>query len=159
MGNPSRKPSRKGRRCKTNLCVRQVFSFTQALMETVQTLFRQKYVHMGIDHAAGILVARWMGLLQLDKVMEGSRRMGEIIRTHGLKLHLSDPTELKVLKASVQNYLIGEAFPEAERAGLEKIAVLTSHHVFTRATVENVNGQSGSNQLNATFCNREQCYA
>ncbi len=42
-------------------------------MKTVQTLFEQKYVHIGIDHAAGILVARWIGFLQLDEVMEGCR--------------------------------------------------------------------------------------
>jgi len=144
----------------TNLPVKRAFSFTKSLMETVQTIFEQKYVHMGIDHAAGILVARWMGFLQLDEVMEGCRVMGEVIRTHQLKRHLSDHTELKVLKASVQNYLIGEAFPEAERAGLEKIAVLTSHDVFTQATVENVNGQSGSNRLKiAIFPSREECYA
>ena len=129
-------------------------------METVQTLFRQKYVHVGIDQAAGILIVKWIGFLQLDEVMEGSRVMSDVIRTHQLKLHLSDHTELKVLKASVQNYLIGEAFPNYQRAGLERIAVLSSGDVFTQATVENVNGQSGSNQLQiAIFPNREACYA
>jgi hypothetical protein len=129
-------------------------------METVRTLFEQQYVHVGIDHTAGILIAKWIGFLQLDEVMESCRVMNDAIRTHGLKLHLSDHTELKVLKASVQNYLIGEAFPEAERFGLERIAVLNPYDVFTQATVENVNGQSESGRLKiATFSTREACYA
>jgi len=129
-------------------------------METVQPLFQQKYVHLGIDHPAGIIVAKWIGFLQLDEVMEGCRALGAAIRTHQIKLHLSDHTELKLLKASVQNYLIGEAFPEAERSGVEKVAVLTSHDVFTQATVQNVNGQSESSRLKiATFPTREACYA
>ncbi len=129
-------------------------------METVRTLFEQQYVHVGIDPAAGILIAKWTGFLQLDEVMESCRVMNDAIRTHGLKLHLSDHTELKVLKASVQNYLIGEAFPEAERFGLERIAVLNSYDVFTQATVENVNGQSESGRLKiATFPSWQACYA
>ncbi len=129
-------------------------------METVRTLFEQPYVHLGIDHAAGILVARWIGFLQLDEVMKGCRVLADAIRTHQIRLHLSDHTELKVLKASVQNYLIGEAFPQAERFGLERIAVLNSYDVFTQATVENVNGQSASGRLKiATFSTREACYA
>ena len=143
-----------------SLCVKRAFSSTGALMETVQTIFEQKYVHVGIDHAAGILTARWIGFLQLDEVMEGSRVMGDAIRTHGLKRYLSDHTELKVLKASVQNYLIGEAFPNYQRAGLERVAVLSSGDVFTQATVENVNGQVTSNRLKfAVFPTREACYA
>jgi hypothetical protein len=129
-------------------------------METVQTLYQQKYVHIGIDHTAGIIVARWIGFLQLDELMEGSRVLGEAIRTHQLKRYLSDHTELKLLKANVQNYLIGEAFPDYQRAGLQKVAVLSSSDVFTQATVDNVNGQAESNQLKfATFTNREECYA
>jgi hypothetical protein len=67
-------------------------------METFQTLFEQKYLHLSIDLAAGILVAQWMGFLQLNEVMEGCRVMSHAIRTHGLKLHLSDHTELKSLR-------------------------------------------------------------
>jgi hypothetical protein len=59
-------------------------------METVQTFFKQRYVHIGIDHAAGILVARWIGFLQLDEVIDGCRVIADAIRTHQLKLHLSD---------------------------------------------------------------------
>ncbi len=129
-------------------------------METVQTLFEQKYVHIGIDHLTGILVARWIGFLQLDEVMEGSRVMGDAIRAHGLKLYLSDHTELKLLRASVQNYLISEAFPGYQRAGLQRVAVLSSGDVFTQATVKNVNGQVESNRLRfAVFSTREACYA
>jgi hypothetical protein len=129
-------------------------------METVQTILQQKYVHVVVDQATGILIAEWTGFLQLNEVMECCHVMNDAIHTHGLKLHLSDHTELKVLKASVQNYLIGEAFPEAERAGLKKIAVLTSHDVFTQATVENVNGQSESSRLKiATFKTHGDCYA
>ncbi len=129
-------------------------------METVQTLFQQKYVHVGIDHAVGIIVVKWVGFLQLEEVMEGSRVLGEAIRTYGLKRYLSDHTDLKLLKASVQNYLIGEAFPDYQRAGLQRVAVLASGDVFTQATVENVNGQVESNGLKfAVFPTREACYA
>ncbi len=129
-------------------------------METVQTLFEQKYVHVGIDHAAGIIVVKWVGFLQLDEVMEGCRVMTDAIRTYGLKRYLSDHTDLKLLKASVQNYLIGEAFPAYQRAGLERVAVLSSGDVFTQATVENVNGQVESERLRfAVFPTREACYA
>ena len=126
----------------------------------IQTIFQQKYVHIGIDHAAGIVVAKWTGFLQLDDVMEGCRVMGDAIHKHGLKRYLSDQTELKVLKASIQNYLIGEVFPDFQRAGLERVAVFSSDDVFTQATVENVNGQVESNRLRfATFTTWEACYA
>ncbi len=129
-------------------------------METVQTIFAQKYVHVGIDHGAGIIVVKWVGFLQLDEVMEGCRVMTDAIRTYALKRYLSDHTELKLLKASVQNYLIGEAFPNYQRAGLQRVAVLSSGDVFTQATVENVNGQAESDRLRfAVFPTREACYA
>ena len=129
-------------------------------MEPLQTLFQRKYAQISIDHAAGIVIAKWIGFLQLDEVMEGCRVMTEAIRTYGLKRYLSDHTELKLLKASVQNYLIGEAFPAYQRAGLQKVAVFSSGDVFTQATVENVNGQSESDGLKiVTFTTREACYA
>jgi hypothetical protein len=71
----------------------------------------------------------------------------DFIKQNRLSLHLSEQTELKVLSKDVQEYLVTDFFPEAEQAGLRKLAVQLSEDIFAQATVANVNTKSSSGKL------------
>jgi hypothetical protein len=64
-----------------------------------------------------------------------------------VSLHLSAHAGLKILSLPIQEFLIIYVFPELERGGLEKMAVVLSEDVFAQATVENVHGRACCQRL------------
>ncbi len=86
-----------------------------------------------------IITADWTGYLKLEQVIESCSMMSKIIKENKIKLHYSNQSNLKVLSKAVQKYLIEEWYPEIERLGLERIAVLNATDLFARASASKVN--------------------
>jgi hypothetical protein len=113
-------------------------------MITIKTeqILKEKFVEMTFDPENKIMEAKWIGFLKEDEVRKACKAMISFIGKNKITKHLSDQTQLKVLSKEVQNYLVGECFPELEKLGLKKVAVLVSDDVFAQATVNNVNTRS-----------------
>ncbi|WP_109829886.1 hypothetical protein [Reichenbachiella versicolor] len=109
----------------------------------------------------GILYAKWNGFLTIDQIKNGCGVLTNYIKKNGLKIHLSDHSELKVLNDECKTYLSTEWFPEVEALGITKIAALISPNVFTRKSVDDVNESNNRVQMrNLTienFNTQEDC--
>ena len=112
-----------------------------------QTVLKESFVHISFDAQNRIVYAKWTGFLRLEDTKRGCRVLIDFIKQNRLSLHLSEQTELKVLSKDVQEYLVASFFPEAEQAGLRKLAVQLSEDIFAQATVANVNTKSSSGKL------------
>jgi len=123
-----------------------------------EQILKEKFVEMSFDGQDAIFEAKWIGFLKVDEVKRACQLMTQFIAKNKVTKHLSDQTVLKVLSKEVQDYLIGECFPELEKLGLKKVAVLVSEDVFAQATVNNVNMKSQMGRLSfGTFNSRQQC--
>jgi hypothetical protein len=112
-----------------------------------QTVLKESFVHISFDAANRIVYVKWSGFLKIDDTKRACRVLIDFIRQNRITLHLSEQTELKVLSKDVQEYLVHTFFPEAEQAGLRKLAVQLSEDIFAQATVANVNTKSSSGKL------------
>lgn len=102
-------------------------------------LLSKPYAEILFDEKNRIIVARWIGDLQVQDVRSGCELMKDFIKKNAVVNHLSDHKELKVLSPEVQEYLVTAWFSEVERLGLRKIAVRLAKDIFAQATVRSVN--------------------
>lgn len=121
--------------------IRTPNNFKMITIKTEQIL-KEKFVEMSFDPENKIVEAKWIGFLKEEEVRKACKVMINFIGKNKITKHLSDQTQLKVLSKEVQNYLVGECFPELDKQGLKKVAVLVSEDVFAQATVNNVNTKS-----------------
>jgi hypothetical protein len=89
-------------------------------------------VHISFDAQNRIVYVKWSGFLKIDDTKRACRVLIDFIRQNRISLHLSEQTELKVLSKDVQEYLVHTFFPEAEQAGLRKLAVQLSEDIFAQ---------------------------
>lgn len=104
------------------------------------------FVEITFDKSTEILMARWIGFLQIENTKKGCAFMTSFINENLVKSHLSDHRSLRVLSKEVQDYLTTKWFPEVEKVGLTRIGAVVSEDVFAAATVGKVNkaGQVGN---------------
>ena len=112
---------------------------TGDLLQGSRLLLRKPYAEILFDEENRIIVARWIGDLEVHNVRDGCEFMIDFIKINAVVKHLSDHTELKVLSPEVQEYLVTTWFFEVERVGLRKVAVRVAKDIFTQATVRSVN--------------------
>lgn len=129
------------------------------MITTSKALFTDNCAEITYDDANGIIIAKWSGFLKLDSTKKGCDSMVEFVRKNKTTKHLSDQSSLKVLSKEVQGYLVTEAFPALDKAGLKRLAVLVSEDVFAKATVDNVNtnAMKMGNITVKTFNTRRDC--
>ncbi|MDF9795606.1 hypothetical protein OKW21_000869 [Catalinimonas alkaloidigena] len=126
------------------------------MITTSKALYTDKCAE--ITNEENIIIAKWSGFLNLESTKKGCDAMVEYVRKNKITKHLSDQSTLKVLSKEVQGYLVGEAFPALDRAGLRKLAVLVSEDVFAKATVDNVNSATMMGNIEVkTFNSRREC--
>lgn len=113
-------------------------------------LMKEPFVEIYLDNANNVIVAKWIGFLKPQEVRKGCTFMTRYIKENGLKNHLSDHRQLKVLSKEVQDYLTMEWFPEVEKIGLRKVGAVVAQDVFAAASVNKVNkeGQVGNLSIN-----------
>lgn len=119
-------------------------------------ILKESYCDVTLDEA-NVIKARWIGFLKLDQVKKGCDVISGYIKDNKLKGHISDHRSLKILSKEVQEYLGAVWFPEVERLGLTKIAVLVSDDVFAKATVDKVNETAVGNLAIHTFNAEKDC--
>ena len=118
----------------------------------------KSFVKIFYEAESKTVVAQWIGYLKKEMVKEGMDEIISFAKEKGVKRHLSNQLELKVLSAEVQQYLVGEVFPRVSRAGIDKIAVLVSDDVFAQATVDKVNNETKIGNLSIqTFSSKGAC--
>jgi hypothetical protein len=117
---------------------------------TKVNLMKEPFVEIYLDNANNVIVAKWIGFLKAQEVRKGCTFMTRYIKDNGLKNHLSDHRQLKVLSKEVQDYLTMEWFPEVEKIGLRKVGAVVAEDVFAAATVNKVNkeGEVGNLKIN-----------
>jgi hypothetical protein len=117
---------------------------------TKVNLMKEPFVDIYLDNANNVIVAKWIGFLKPQEVRKGCTFMTRYIKENGLKNHLSDHRQLKVLSKEVQDYLTMEWFPEVEKIGLRKVGAVVAQDVFAAASVNKVNkeGQVGNLSIN-----------
>ena len=117
---------------------------------TQVNLMKEPFVEIYLDNASNVIVAKWIGFLKPQEVKKGCTFMTRYIKDNGLKNHLSDHRQLKVLSKEVQDYLTMEWFPEVEKIGLRKVGAVVAQDVFAAASVNKVNkeGQVGNLRIN-----------
>lgn len=115
-----------------------------------QNLMKEPFVEIHLDNSNNVIVAKWIGFLKPQEVRKGCTFMTHYIKENGLKNHLSDHRQLKVLSKEVQDYLTMEWFPEVEKIGLRKVGAVVAQDVFAAASVNKVNkeGQVGNLKIN-----------
>jgi hypothetical protein len=88
--------------------------------------------------------------LRIEDTKRACKALVDFTKQNRITLHLSEQTELKVLSKEVQDFLVGNCFPELEQNGLRKVAVLLAEDIFAQATVTNVNTKAtvGKLQIN-----------
>jgi hypothetical protein len=125
---------------------------------TKENLMKEPFVEIHLDKSTNIIVAKWIGFLKPLDVRKGCSFMTKYIKENGLKGHLSDHRQLKVLSKEVQDYLTMQWFPEVERVGLRKVGAVVAEDVFAAATVNKVNkeGQVGNLSINM-FNSESEC--
>ena len=106
---------------------------------TKENLMKEPFVEIYLDNANNVIVAKWIGFLKPQEVRKGCSFMTRYIKENGLKNHLSDHRQLKVLSKEVQDYLTMEWFPEVEKIGLRKVGAVVAQDVFSAASVNKVN--------------------
>ncbi|MEO9803362.1 MAG: hypothetical protein ABJF04_08955 [Reichenbachiella sp.] len=104
-------------------------------------VFDKKHCKIEMDESNGILYTKWSGFIQLDQAKEGSEFMTKYIKENGVKLHLSDHLDLKVVTEELKDYLTKEWFPAVERVGLRKVSALVSKNIYTRSSVDDINSR------------------
>ncbi|SDJ92404.1 hypothetical protein SAMN05421823_101434 [Catalinimonas alkaloidigena] len=126
-----------------------------------KAIYADPFAEITYDDANKVLVAKWMGFLKIDSTQKGCISMVDFVKRNKVTKHLSDQSTLKVLSKDVQTYLVTEAFPALDRAGLRKLAVLVSEDIFAKASVENVNTNATKmgNISIRTFGTRKECIA
>lgn len=128
------------------------------MITTSKAVFTDKCAEISFDDENNIIVSKWMGFLNLETTKKGCDAMVSFVSKNRVTKNLSDQSTLKVLSKEVQGYLVSEAFPALDKAGLRKLAVLVSEDVFAKATVENVNTATKmGNILVKTFNTRRDC--
>jgi hypothetical protein len=117
---------------------------------TTKSLMNEPFVNIYLDNANNVIVAKWIGFLKPQDVKKGCSFMTKYIKENGLRHHLSDHRQLKVLSKEVQDYLTQVWFPEVEKIGLRKVGAVVAEDVFAAATVSKVNkeGQVGNLSIN-----------
>lgn len=125
---------------------------------TKVNLMKEPFVEIYLDNANNVIVAKWIGFLKAQEVKKGCAFMTGYIKENGLKNHLSDHRQLKVLSKEVQDYLAMEWFPEVEKMGLRKVGAVVAQDVFAAASVNKVNkeGQVGNLSINM-FDSEQTC--
>lgn len=128
------------------------------MITTSKAIYADNCAEITYDDANSIIVAKWSGFLKLDNTQKGCNVMVDFVRKNKILKHLSDQSTLKVLSKEVQGYLVTEAFPALDKAGLRKLAVLVSEDVFAKATVDNVNTATKMGNISIkTFNSRKDC--
>lgn len=126
---------------------------------TKTLLFQEKYCEIYMDDANRILCAKWSGFLRPEDIKKGCEFMTDYIKKNSIKLHFSDHVDLKVLMDDCKNYLTGEWFPAVEKIGLIKVAAMVSKSIYTRSSIDDVNGAVNLGNLTIeTFNTVEDCY-
>ncbi|MEK6479312.1 hypothetical protein WJR50_17340 [Catalinimonas sp. 4WD22] len=126
------------------------------MITTSKALYADKCAEITTEE--GIIIAKWSGFLNLESTKKGCDSMVDYVRKNKITKHLSDQSTLKVLSKEVQGYLVSEAFPALDKAGLRKLAVLVSEDVFAKATVDNVNSATMMGNIKVkTFNTRRDC--
>jgi hypothetical protein len=117
---------------------------------TKLSLMNESFVDIYLDNANNVIVAKWIGFLKPADVKRGCAFMTRYIKDNGVKNHLSDHRQLKVLSKEVQDYLTQVWFPEVEKIGLRKVGAVVAEDVFAAATVNKVNkeGEVGNLRIN-----------
>lgn len=121
------------------------------MIATSKSVFTGKNAEITYDDANNIIIAKWTGFLKLEELKQACTALIDFTRKSNSSKHLSDQSQLKVLSKEVQEQLVNNIFPELEKAGLRKLAVLVSDDVFAKATVDNVNRNTAVKVGNITF--------
>lgn len=126
---------------------------------TAVTLLKDKFCHISYDKVNGIVITKWIGFLKMEDLKKGIGVMLDCVKNNKVKYNLSDQTEMKVLSNDVQQYLVGEVFPELDRLGLRRLAVCVGEDIFAQMAVNNVNAKltMGNVAIN-TFNSKDKCY-
>ncbi len=119
-------------------------------------LLNEAYVDIYLDESRNILIAKWMGLLKPVDVRSACSFIANYLKENRVQGLLTDHRQLKVLSQEVQDYLIQEAFPEVEKAGLKKVGVIAAHDVYAAATVSKVNHEVVMNDLKINLFNAQE---
>lgn len=118
-----------------------------SLVVAGKVLMRESYVEINLQEDEGVIVARWKGFLTVEQVKRGCGLMSRVIAEKNISRHLSDHTDLKLLRKEVQEYLSSTWFHEVEALGLRKLAVKTAVDLFAKATVQKVNTEQPYGEL------------
>ncbi|WKN31957.1 hypothetical protein PZB74_01120 [Porifericola rhodea] len=128
------------------------------MITTSKAIYSDSCAEITFDETNKIVVAKWSGFLKLDTTKKACDAMVKFVKENRVNKHLSDQSTLKVLSKEVQGYLVGEAFPELDKAGLRRLAVLVSEDVFAKATVDNVNNATMMGNIKVKTCNsKKEC--
>lgn len=122
---------------------------------TKVNLMKEPFVEIFLDNANNVIVAKWIGFLKPQEVRKGCSFMTKYIKDNGLKHHLSDHRQLRVLSKEVQDYLTMEWFPEVEKNGLRKVGAVVAEDVFAAATVNKVNKEGAVGNLKINMFDSE----
>ncbi len=128
------------------------------MIATSKAIYSDPSAEITFDDTNNIIIAKWKGFLKLDSTQKGCDSMVNFVKKNRTTKHLSDQSNLKVLSKEVQGHLVGEVFPELDKAGLRKLAVLVSEDVFAKATVDNVNTATKMGNITVkTFNTQRDC--
>lgn len=103
------------------------------------TLKKDQWCHVWYDPELSAIGANWEGTPKVEEVIESCTFISQYIQKNKIKHHYSNQLNLKVLTKKTQDYLVTEWFPEVQRLGLERIAVLVSLDPYVKASVNKVN--------------------
>lgn len=133
-----------------------ILTFVKNLYDmTKVNLMKEPFVEIHLDNANNVIVAKWIGFLKPQEVRKGCAFMTSYIKDNGLKNHLSDHRQLKVLSKEVQDYLTMEWFPQVEKVGLRKVGAVVAEDVFAAATVNKVNKEGAVGNLKINMFDSE----
>ncbi|MEP2025270.1 MAG: monodechloroaminopyrrolnitrin synthase PrnB family protein [Reichenbachiella sp.] len=102
-------------------------------------LMKDEWCHIWYDSELNAIGANWQGFPKVRHVRESCEFMSSFIKENNVKHHYSNQLNLKVLSKEVGEYLNSDWFPNVEKLGLERIAVLVSFDPYVKAAMNKVN--------------------
>lgn len=113
--------------------------------------FKEGFAHIYYLPGYHILVAKWIGYLQLPELQSACQFLLNLVEELAITSLYCEQTELRTLSEPVQNWLVEECFPAATRRGIRKVAVLLSEDPYAQPSVEAVNSKVSASLLIQSF--------
>ncbi len=104
----------------------------------METLVKEKYIEINVDHSAQIIELKWNGFVKSKNYREALDKAIEIAKEHSLNKWLTDATNVKVVSISDQEWVMNDWFPRALEAGYKYQALIIPRDEF---------GKTSSNEL------------